>query len=227
MGKKSEQVLHLKSAAADTYLPSWPLDMTASGLSSTLTTFSAFSLQGEKGGVGTEQQSNRAGEQLLTGDDTTETINDPGVILPWDTLLSLLPSRTRTRRDALTAGLQRLCQVPALVSIAVTPSTVLALSRNHCQYLGLFSPTNWFFQSTSVLQNSPLWVLVDTERAVKAPLLPQPWHRRAVLVHIHVSKAELLSLRSEPGSLAEGATGQGWSAWSQTPKAQLWSEPVA
>lgn len=59
---------------------------------------------------------------------------------------------------------------------------------------------------------------MDTERAVKALMVPQPWCRRAVLVHIHVSKAELLSLSSEPGLLA-GGTGQGWGVWSQTLKA--------
>lgn len=60
VGKSSEQVLHLKSAAADTYLPSWPLDVTASALSSTLTTFSTFSLQGEKRRL---RQSNEGAEQ--------------------------------------------------------------------------------------------------------------------------------------------------------------------
>lgn len=150
VGKRSEQVLHLKSAAADTYLPSWPLDVTTSGLSSTLTTFSTFSLEGEKRGAETEQQRSRAGERPLSGDDTTETIRDLNVILSWDTLLSPLPGRTRTRRNTLTAGLQRLCQVPAPVSSAATPSTVLAVSRIHCQYVGLFSPANWFFQSTSM-----------------------------------------------------------------------------
>lgn len=120
--------------------------MTASGLSSTLTTFSAFSLEGEKRGVGTEQRMICAEEQPLTGDGTTETIRGLDVILCLDTLLSLLPSRTRARRNTLSAGLQRLCQVPASVSAAVTPSIVLAVSRTHCQYVGLFSSANWFFQ---------------------------------------------------------------------------------
>ena len=48
MGRRSEQVLHLKSAAEVRYLPSWPLDTTASRLSSTLTTVSTFSLEGRR-----------------------------------------------------------------------------------------------------------------------------------------------------------------------------------
>lgn len=57
----SEQVLHLKSAAGVTYFPSWPLDMTASGLSSTLTTVSAFSLEREKRGAETTMEGSYQG----------------------------------------------------------------------------------------------------------------------------------------------------------------------
>lgn len=62
MGRWSEQVLHLKSAAAVRYLPSWPLDMTASCLSSTFTAVSTFSLEGREERTETEQWRGRAGE---------------------------------------------------------------------------------------------------------------------------------------------------------------------
>lgn len=67
---------------------------------------------------GREQRSwdRTAEEQPLAGDDTTETIRGLDVILCSDTLLSLLPSRTRARRSPLAAGLQSCakcqCQVP-------------------------------------------------------------------------------------------------------------------
>lgn len=64
MGRRSEQVFHLKSAAAVVYVPSWLLDVTASRLSSTLTTVSTFSLEVEKRTAETEQQRDLAGEQL-------------------------------------------------------------------------------------------------------------------------------------------------------------------
>lgn len=63
MGRTSEQV-HLKPAAALMYFPSWPLDMTGSSLSSTLTTLSTFSLEGEKRAAEIEQWRGCAREQL-------------------------------------------------------------------------------------------------------------------------------------------------------------------
>lgn len=100
--------------------------------------------------------------------------------------------------------------MPAPASAAVTPSAVLAVSRTHCRYMQLFFLLTGFSSLflRNLLQNSPLCILMETERAVEALLVPQPWHRR--VVHIYVSKTKLLSLKSKFESLAEGATGQGW-----------------
>lgn len=111
MGRRSEQVLHLKLAAAIGYLPSWPLDMTALCLSSTLTTISTFSLEGEKRGAEREQQWGCARQQLVTVTARRKGLlqhrgdhKGPGcVILASDTQLSPLPSRTWVRRDTLTS----------------------------------------------------------------------------------------------------------------------------
>lgn len=117
-GGGSEQVLHLKSAAVVIYLPSWPLDMTASCLSSTLTTVSTFSLKKKKNrGVETEQQRGCVRDQLVTVTVQRKELlqhhkGNKGprcLIVALDTQFSPLPSRTWARGGVFTAGLQGLC----------------------------------------------------------------------------------------------------------------------
>lgn len=133
-----EQVLHLKSAAVVTYLPSWPLDMTASCLPSTLTTVSTFSLKKKNRGVETEQQRGCARDQLMTVTAQRKELlqhhkdnKGPGcLIVALDTWLSPLPSRTW-------ASSWQVCRDCAWTSSAGTASARLAVSKTHLSIWGI------------------------------------------------------------------------------------------